>query len=507
MGARPTGAPTGRVRRARTMCISLRRQAAHAVERDKDRLAKAHRDTASRTTAPDRHRQHGAAQPGAARAASQTLLVVTRRSRPGSRLAAGTLAVVAVCVVPAPASAAMLKMFALEPSLKSPDQIALGPDRALWFTQNDAHDKRKDSVLGRITTTGETRAVAVPRGSQPLALTPGPDGALWYAAAGTDVARLGRVTPAGVEELLLPAGIDSANGIVTGSDGALWFTNGGRIGRLVPGAAPTFIPVPHVTGFLQQIIADPSGDLWFTVDNTIRRITPAGTLSTFRLPPPASYADDIALTDDGALWFTAYDDPRIGRIAPDDHIRMYDLPEPGQPDAITVGPDHAIWFIVGLSTLERITTDGDVTKLTMPNSDRAFGEDLTSGPDGAIWFTRQIPKSESSYESRSGTIGRIPVAGRHFLTARLTTDRFRTRSGRLLRISFTAARRAAGAVQLDHAGASSYHPAAKRIIHAHSGANRVTLRIPRRPGSYRLLLHLQVPGQTADDTGRVTITR
>jgi virginiamycin B lyase len=431
------------------------------------------------------------------------------RSRAAGRsrgLIAGALAVVAACVVPAPASAAVMKIFALPPSLKSPDQIAVGPDGALWFTQDDEQDKRKHSVLGRMTTVGDASAVAVPAGSQPRALTPGPDGALWYAADGTNVGRLGRVTPAGIEELLLPRGAESANGIVTGADGALWFTNGARIGRLVPGAPPTFIPIPDAESSLQQIIADPNGDLWFTLESTIGRITPAGTLSTFRLPRAARFTRDIALTADGALWFTSYDDPGIGRIALDGHIRMYDLPERDLPGAITVGPDHAIWFI-GLSTIERITAHGDVTELRMPDPDLAFDRDLTSGPDGAIWFTRQIAKSDDDLGSRSGAIGRIPVAGRQLLTARLTTDSFRARHGRLLRISFTATRKASGVVQVDRAGLSYYHPDAKRAVHAHTGANSVTLRLPRRPGSYRLVLRLQVPTQTAIDTARLTITR
>jgi virginiamycin B lyase len=431
----------------------------------------------------------------------------SKAARRSLRLAASVLAVAAAFVVPAPASAAVLKMFALPPSLKSPDMIVLGPDGALWFTQVDSNDKRKASVLGRITTAGETRVVAIPKGSRPRALAAGPDGALWYAAEEADVGRLGRVTPTGVEELLLPRapGGQSANGIVTGADGALWFTNGGRIGRLVPGAAPTFIPIRDAESSLQQIIADPNGALWFTQEDTIRRITPTGTLSTFRLPPAIRHVRDIAVAADGALWFTDYDDARIGRIAPDGHIRLYDLPNLNQPGAITVGPDAAIWFI-GLTTIGRITASGEVTEIPIPDPLTTFGQDLTSGPDGALWFTKQIHTSDGS-EIRSGKIGRIALADGQLLTARLTTDAVRARRGRLLRISFTSTRSASGFVQLDHAGRTFYLPAAKRAIHAHAGANSVTLRLPRHPDSYRLLLRLHLGTQVASDTARVTITR
>jgi len=430
------------------------------------------------------------------------------RSRAASRslrLVAGVLAVVAACVVPAPASAAMLKLFALPPSLKTPDAIVLGPDGALWFTQADSNDKRKASVLGRITTAGETSAVAIPKGSRPRALAAGPDGALWYAAEGDHVGRLGRVTPAGVDELLLPGGLDSADGIATGADGALWFTNGARIGRLVPGSAPTFIPFPAAESSLGQIVAAADGALWFDGLGIIGRITPAGAVRTFRLPSGIAYVNDMALTADGALWFTAYGDARIGRIAPDGHIRLYDLPDQNQPGAITVGPDAAIWFI-GLTTIGRITASGEVTEIPIPDPFTTFGEDLTSGPDGALWFTKQVHTSDGS-EIRSGKIGRIALADGQLLTARLTTDTVRARRGRLLRISFTSTRNASGFVQLDHAGRTFYLPAAKRAIHAHTGANSVTLRLPKRPDSYRLLLRLHLGTQVASDTARVTITR
>ena len=101
-------------------------------------------------------------------------------------------------------------------------------------------DGPQASVLGRITTAGVASAVPLPAGSEPLAITSGPDGALWYAAAGRGGGRLGRVLTAPAGEFALPPGSSSARGIVTGPDGALWFTTQQRIGRLVPGAAMTF---------------------------------------------------------------------------------------------------------------------------------------------------------------------------------------------------------------------------------------------------------------------------
>src|SRR5262245_17010747 len=75
----------------------------------------------------------------------------------------------------------------------------------------------------------------------PVAVAPGPDGAVWFTEAGTG--KIGRVTTAGqVTEFSLPAGTASdSEGIARGPDGNLWFTEFGtdRIGRITPTGAIT----------------------------------------------------------------------------------------------------------------------------------------------------------------------------------------------------------------------------------------------------------------------------
>src|ERR1700680_2197856 len=57
--------------------------------------------------------------------------------------------------------------------------------------------------------------------SFPIAITTGPDGALWF----TEANKIGRVTTSGVfTEYTIPTANSLPYGIISGSDGALWFT-------------------------------------------------------------------------------------------------------------------------------------------------------------------------------------------------------------------------------------------------------------------------------------------
>src|SRR5579864_3983508 len=77
-----------------------------------------------------------------------------------------------------------------------------------------------------------------------VAITAGPDGALWFTEG---VGKIGRITTAGVimeYPVLTPS--SRPNGITTGPDGALWFTelNGNNIGRITTSGTVTEYPIP-----------------------------------------------------------------------------------------------------------------------------------------------------------------------------------------------------------------------------------------------------------------------
>jgi virginiamycin B lyase len=408
------------------------------------------------------------------------------------------------------AQAQLVKTFPLPATLKYPDAIAAGPDGALWFTQyNHDGDGPVAGVLGRITTAGAATAVPIPATSKPVSLTNGPDGALWYAATteARDPARLGRVAAEGVTEAQLPAGVRLADGVVTGPDRALWFTAGGRIGRLVPGAAPTFFTIKGAH-FLDRIVVGPDGALWFTDFErpVLGRITTAGVSQIFRTPikdrvdNPTDGIDELAAGTDGAVWFTSFRESVVGRITSSGRVRMYRVG--GVPGTITAGSDGGMWFTDTFG-LKRIGRDGEVTEIELPEDLEKITsqEGITSGPDGAIWFTQKIEDLESSADS--GAVGRLdlPAMADKILVARLASTPVSARRNSTVRVAFTSTRSAPGVLTLD----LGKREVLRRKIRANAGENTVTLRLPRRPGGYRLHLLLSAGQQTATHDRPLTV--
>jgi len=161
--------------------------------------------------------------------------------------------------------------------------------------------------------------------SEPQAIVSGPDGALWFTE--NNSAKIGRVTTAGaIAEFLLPES-QLATSITAGADGALWFTEGSnRIGRITTNGAVTEFTLPTSTLFPTSIVPGPDGALWFTEFGTdasgVGRITTSGVITQFPLPtgvtrPPTVGSSPNAITvgPDGALWFIAIDIGRITRPA------------------------------------------------------------------------------------------------------------------------------------------------------------------------------------------------
>jgi hypothetical protein len=152
-----------------------------------------------------------------------------------------------------------------------------------------------------------------------------------------------------IAEFPPPTGFTDPLGITAGPDGALWFTEGisNQIGRITTAGAITQFPVPTANSDPRAITAGPDGALWFTEfgPSRIGRITTAGVITEFPLPTPLSRPLGITAGPDGALWFTEYGADRIGRITTAGAITEFATPTPvSRPVGITTGPDGALWF-------------------------------------------------------------------------------------------------------------------------------------------------------------------
>jgi virginiamycin B lyase len=115
----------------------------------------------------------------------------------------------------------------------------------------------------------------------------------------------------------------------------------------------------------------------------------------------------ITAGPDGALWFTRSTETEtptrpgdaIGRITLTGTITLFALPPGANPQGITAGPDGAVWFTeAGANQIGRITPTGSISTFPLPSDGSPWR--ITAGPDGALWFTE-----------RANRIGRITLSG------------------------------------------------------------------------------------------------
>jgi virginiamycin B lyase len=280
-----------------------------------------------------------------------------------------------------------------DPSIKDPIDITTGPDGALWFTN------AANNTIGRITTAGVVTNFADPSIGSPNGITAGPDGALWFVNSSANT--IGRITTAGAVTHFADASIKQPFDIVAGPDGALWFTNfaSKAIGRITAAGVVTKFSSANMT-FVSSpdgIAAGPDGALWYA--NTgyfvISRITTTGVITGFTA---SSVARPYRVTagPDSAMWFTNSGNNSVGRITTDGTITNYPDATISDPHGIVTGPDGALWFAnSGNSTIGRVTTAGAVTDFNNPAI--SLPDSITVGPDNALWFTNP----------GNNTIGRI----------------------------------------------------------------------------------------------------
>ncbi|MGA3220732.1 MAG: hypothetical protein ABSE77_16920, partial [Acidimicrobiales bacterium] len=188
-------------------------------------------------------------------------------------------------------------------------------------------------------------------GAAPQEIAVGPDGNLWYTDEASGVFKFSPKTlrplpcssPSTAPGCEVSSNAVAPTGIVAGPDGALWFTesSGGNpgdgrsyfpasIGRITTGGAYSSYPVPtsaKKVPDLDAITVGPNGNLWFTETavNRIGEITPKATgavIHEFVLPAadrlgqgvgsPVTSADTIAAGPDNDVFFTEQGSNAIG---------------------------------------------------------------------------------------------------------------------------------------------------------------------------------------------------
>ncbi len=265
--------------------------------------------------------------------------------------------------------------------------LVQGADGNLWGIVNFAP--------ARLNGDGSITRFPLPAGSYAQAITPGPDGALYFTEpyhglvpnAPPDSIRgaIGRITTTGqISESVLPTNAAKPDQIVAGPDRAIWFTLNDfgvgaaapAIGRITNLGVVTQYPLPIAATIPHAITAGPDGNLWFTAQgvgkesnltintglNYVGKITTAGTISMFPMNPQA-------------------ENQKAGGVL----------------GGITAGPDGNVWFTEPKSGhIARISPAGTVTEFPVPTIDSA-PNDIVLGRDGALWFTQQLGNKVGRY--------------------------------------------------------------------------------------------------------------
>ncbi len=245
--------------------------------------------------------------------------------------------------------------------------------------------------------------------TQPLTLTKGPDGNVWYTNDGST--KIGKVTPAGVVTEYSPGLAGNAFSITAGPDGNIWFTETGseKVGYIDPAAPTTSLQeftVPGMSTLATEasfITAGPDGNLWLTLGlNGIARVTPAGVVTEFTAglnteAEPCS----IIPGPDGNVWFgdcaTETGNEAIGKITPAGAITEFPVlgNSTNRPSSITFGSDGRIWFAAAATGPARqvgaITTAGVVTYYA---AGTVFLTGFVTGADGNVWAKEATGKNE-----------------------------------------------------------------------------------------------------------------
>jgi streptogramin lyase len=289
--------------------------------------------------------------------------------------------------------------FAVTTPNSEPVGITSGPDGNLWFAEQTGNN------IGRMTTAGVLTEFPVPTlNSAPVAVVTGSDGNLWFTEEQSSLSsKVGRITPLGVVTEF-SAGISPFSlpyQIAAGSDGNLYFTefSGNKIARITTTGVVTEFPIPTLNTQPSYIVSGPDGALWFTQPGTnqIGRMTTAGVFSETTIPTGASAPSGIAVGPDGALWFLeeAPSANKVGRITTAGVVtNEFTIPSANSaPMTIVTGADGNLWFTENANAankITRMTTAGVFTEFAVPTPNSGPCS-TTLGPDNHIWFAENNP--------------------------------------------------------------------------------------------------------------------
>jgi streptogramin lyase len=278
-----------------------------------------------------------------------------------------------------PAATGIPKLFPTTTGSAGPEQITVGPDQNLWFTEFGANQVAQITTAGAITEIKPTTASSNPRG-----IASGPGGLVWYSEYSQN--QVGYLKPGGgpFGEYMLSMSYYDPGILRLGPDGNLWLSSlGGVLYRIGSGGSYLTFSVP--SGSIDISAGSPDGNLWFT-DGSIAHISTSGTgYASFKT---TAATNGIAMGPDTNLWVTEPTLPGIARCTTSGVVTEFLVTNPGAfPYFITTGADGNVWFTdIGTTTVAigRITPTGAITEFPLSSGSNPYG--IVAGPDGNVWY-------------------------------------------------------------------------------------------------------------------------
>ena len=290
-----------------------------------------------------------------------------------------------------------IETFAILPVDSLPGAIVYGPDQSYWLPQLQGN-----AITKFQEPDSQTQIDLVQENSVPYDAVVGPDKDVWFTE--NQIASLGKIhvnegTPiTEVTHTVLPDATSDPSQIMFGHEGNVWFTefNAGRIGHT------------NINGEIQEIglaansrpmgiTNDEQGNIWFTEwgARKLGKITRQGELIEFPIPNAVFRPTEIIRDQDGYLWVLLDSLNRILRVDINtDQITEFIIDSALSSSFvdIAVGVDGKIWLL-GTESIGWLvnTIDGPANYEEMEIDPKIFeGEgraQLMAGPDSNMVFT------------------------------------------------------------------------------------------------------------------------
>lgn len=236
------------------------------------------------------------------------------------------------------------------------------------------------------------------KGAHPHDPAVGPDGALWFTEQMAN--KLGRLDLKTGEFKEYPLASDKnsgPHGLVADRDGNIWFTANfaGYIGRLDPrtGKIAEFKMTNAKADDPHSLVFDASGILWFTVQggNMVGKLDPRnGRIILKEVPTESALPYGIQVTSKGIPVFCELGTNKMASINPKTmEIKEYPLPVSARPRRLAIARDDTVYFTDfksgNLGALNLST--GAVKFYPSPGGAESNPYGIAITPDGMVWYS------------------------------------------------------------------------------------------------------------------------